>query len=530
MKFTASILLIFSFFAVTGQKVDPAFSNINTAWQVINNFYVDSVDANLLAKEAIVSMLKKLDPHSVFIPADEVKAMNEPLDGNFEGVGIEFTIIRDTLIVVSAVQGGPSQKAGVLIGDRIIAIDGKNIASTGLKNSDVFVLLRGKKGTVVTLSVLRKGEEEIRNFKVERDKIPINSVDAFYMISKSTGYIKVSRFSANTHHEFLTALKKLKKEKMDNLIIDLRSNGGGYLKAALDIVDELLGPEKLMLFTQGSSFPRRDHISTRGGNWEKGGLLVLIDEYSASASEIVAGAVQDWDRGVVVGRRSFGKGLVQRPFNLPDGSEIRLTIAKYYTPSGRSIQKPYEKGTVDYREEVYNRFLKGELVYRDSIHYNNGNIFYTRQNKRVVFGGGGIMPDIFVPLDSVLYTDLYKEIHSLGVFNRFMVKYLDNNRDDLKQLYTVFQDFTNKYEIDKSIWEGLLIDARSFGININNEELKASAPLIEIQIKAAIARALWTSCEYFQILNTLNTTVKNSLDVIENQELYNQLLSKGGIL
>lgn len=521
------ILMLLPVGMVNAQKSDSGLNNIQIAWQLINNFYVDTVDSDLLAREAIGSMLKKLDPHSVLIPAGEVKAMNEPLDGNFEGVGIEFAIMEDTLTVVSAIPGGPSHKVGISSGDRIVAINGSNIASIGIQNSDVFGLLRGKKGTEVTMTILRKGTQKSIDYRVVRDKIPINSVEAAYMISPATGYIKINRFAATTHDEFCDALKLLKKQNMDKLILDLRGNGGGFLKAALDIADELVGPDKMLLFTQGNSVPRREHHATRGGLWEKGGLLVLIDEFSASASEIVAGAIQDWDRGVIMGRRSFGKGLVQRPFTLPDGSEIRLTIAKYYTPSGRSIQKPYENGVKAYRDEINHRLLHGELVYRDSIKFENEKMYKTLGSKRLVFGGGGIMPDIFVPLDTLMYTPLYRNLHASGVFNRFVLHYVDDNRTDLKQNYSDFATFESGFSVPDSLMDQLLREA---GVEMeeveNREQLMISGTLIKTQLKAYVARDLWGTSAYYQIMNVIVPAVQKSVEVIENKKTYSQILSE----
>jgi carboxyl-terminal processing protease len=524
MKILILLILLLPISNVFGQKPDPALNNIQIAWQLINNFYVDSVDRDLLAREAIVSMLKKLDPHSVYIPLEEVQAMNEPLAGSFEGVGIEFAILDDTLTVTSTIEGGPSQKIGMLSGDRIVAVDGSNIASIGLKNSDVFGLLRGKKGSIVTMSVHRKGNGSTNDFRVIRDKIPINSVDATYMMTPETGYIKISRFAATTHEEFVDALKKLKKEDMKNLILDLRGNGGGYLKAALDIADEFLENDKLLLYTQGATVPRREYLTTRGGLWENGELIILIDEYSASASEIVAGAIQDWDRGVIMGRRSFGKGLVQRPFNLPDGSEMRLTIAKYYTPSGRSIQKPYDNGSGEYRDEINNRLLHGELVNSDSIHHSKELSFATLGSNRIVYGGGGIMPDIFEPLDTLMYTEFYRELHYTGVFNQFAMKYLDEKRSVIRKDYMKFSDFEKDFSVDEGLLKQLLDEAYSFGVEENLDQLEISKQLIILQLKAFIAKDLWNTSAYFQIMNSISPVVQKAQKTIENQNLYSQIL------
>lgn len=500
------------------QMDDPELDKVRLSWQLISTFYVDSVDTHQMAEEAITAMLEKLDPHSVYIPAEEVEAMNEPLDGNFEGVGIEFMILKDTLTVVATIPGGPSEKVGLIAGDRIVEIDGKNVAGTGLVNSDVFEMLRGPKGTEVKLVVRRNGQ--LLNFVVERDKIPISSIEATYLMTDKTGYIKISRFAQSTHNEFVDALKKLKKKGIDHLILDLRGNGGGYLKAALDIADEFIGGQRLLLYTDGMAIPRSEYESSTGQLWEEGNLVVLIDEGSASASEIVAGAVQDWDRGVVMGRRSFGKGLVQRPFSLPDGAEIRLTIAKYYTPSGRSIQKPYDEGLREYHSEIYERFSHGEMMHSDSIHMPDSLIFSTLKKEREVFGGGGIVPDIFIPVDTAYYTPYYRDLVASGTLNRMVMDKLDEYRDEWAQEYNSFSDFYNRFSIPDSFIVELTKRAEDSDIEMQNEQLETSMPWLRLQMKALIARNLWSTSEYYQTLNPELPFFEMVLDIIEDQKEY----------
>lgn len=368
--------------------------------RLVESYYVDTTNINRLTEKAIVSMLQELDPHSVYITRDEVEKMNEPLKGNFEGIGVSFNIHKDTLLVVSTVPGGPSERTGIQAGDRILSIDGRNVAGIGLTNNDVFNQLRGEKGTSVQLKILRKNVRGLLDFTVIRDKIPINSLDASYMLDKETGYIKLNRFSATTMEEFKAAMEALREEKMTRLVLDLRNNGGGYLNAATDLAREFLSAGKMMVYTEGVHHPRKEYKSTGGGSFEKGNLVVLVNEGSASASEIVAGAIQDWDRGIIIGRRSYGKGLVQQPYYLTDGSMVRLTTAHYYTPSGRCIQKPYDQGVEDYRTEGLKRFENGEMFHADSIHVADSLRYKTLASGRTVYGGGGIVPDIFVPLDT----------------------------------------------------------------------------------------------------------------------------------
>jgi len=507
------------------QRSDSNFSNIQSVWQLINTFYVDTVDRQALSREAIVSMLKKLDPHSVFIPSEDVQSSTEQLEGNFEGVGVEFVIMNDTLTVVNAIIDGPSEKVGIKSGDRIVAIDGKNIASIGIKNTDVFKLLRGKKGTTVDLTIYRKGQSEPLQFHVTRDKIPINSIDAAYMITPQTGYIKISRFSLNTYEEFMTELKNLKKSKPQNMIVDLRGNGGGYMKAALDIADEFIENGKLMLYTEGNLSPRTEFDSQKGGLFEDGRIVILIDESSASASEILSGAVQDWDRGVIIGRRSFGKGLVQRQFKLHDNSELRLTTARYYTPSGRCIQKHYDDDLSKYRKEIGSRFESGELTNPDSIHQREDLIYKTLKNQRTVYGGGGIMPDIFVPLDTSMFTIFYRDLISLGVYNRFMMKYIDENRNILSSQYKNFEQFNSKFVVEDSFFEQLLSEAQKSELNMDEEQIATSESHIRMQMKAFVARHLWSVNEYYKIVNQSVQVIQTAVELVEDKKSYNAALA-----
>lgn len=486
--------------------------------EYINNLYVDTVNQQKLVETAIVQMLSELDPHSSYLTAKEVKDLNEPLQGNFEGIGVTFNILNDTIFVISPISGGPSEKVGVMAGDKIIKIDGVNVAGIKITNNDVFSKLRGSKGTKVTISVKRKSEKDLLDFTIIRDKIPIFSIDASYMIDDETGYIKINRFAQTTRKEFLSALEKIQKHHAKNLIIDLTDNGGGYLEEAVFLADQFLDKNKIIVYTQGVHSPRQDYNSTSEGKFESGKLVIMIDEGSASASEIFAGAIQDWDRGIIVGRRSFGKGLVQRPLMYPDGSMLKLTVAHYYTPAGRDIQKSYSKGFDEYEKDLINRYNNGELSHKDSIHFPDSLKKTTLVEKRTVYGGGGIMPDIFVPIDTSMYSDYYRDIVRKGILNRFVLNYIDDKRDSIKKSYPDFDTFKNKYNAEHEL-ELLIKFAEKEGVAKNENQINISKPFILRMLTAFIARDIWDSSEFFQIYNDSDPVFKEAVNTIKDYSI-----------
>lgn len=488
---------------------------IEALLQMIDYAYVDSVDKQKLIDDGLRAILKDCDPHSVYIPAKEVKEMNEPLVGKFEGVGIQFNILEDTIMVTQTIPGGPSEKLGIRPGDRIVSIDGKNFASVKVTNNDVLKNLRGDKGTKVKVDIYRRGEPKLLTYEITRDKIPLFSVDASYMAAPEVGYIKISRFADTTVDEFKEALAKLKEKGMKSLILDLEGNGGGYLNRAIELGDEFLSDGKMIVYTQGRTQPRQDNLSTSVGGWEKGKLVVLIDEYSASASEIVTGAIQDWDRGLVIGRRSFGKGLVQKPFSLPDGGMVRLTTARYYTPSGRCIQKSYEKGDEDYDLDISNRYKHGELYSADSIKFVDSLKYFTNA-RRTVYGGGGIMPDVFVPLDTSLTSKYYAELQRKSALIDFTLTYSDNHRNDLKLKYPDIDSFKKGFSIDGKIFDDFLAFAQKKGVEKDTAGINTSERLIKVQLKALIARDLFSTGAYFQVINELSNAYSKAIDCLRD--------------
>ena len=497
---------------------EKGIQKFNTLLSIVNYAYVDTVNNSQMVDNAIVAVLKELDPHSVYIPKDELQKMNEPLEGNFEGIGIQFNILNDTITVVSPISGGPSEKLGIQSGDKIVNIEGELVAGVKITNSGVADRLRGKKGSMVNVEIKRTGEKKLLSFDIERDKIPIFSLDAAYMATPEIGYIKINRFARNTTQEFDEALLKLKKEGLTDLILDLRGNGGGYLNTAFTLADEFLGDKKLIVYTEGLKQRRENYEATNRGNFEKGRLVVLIDEGSASASEIVSGAIQDWDRGLIIGRRSFGKGLVQKPFPLPDGSAVRLTTAKYYTPTGRSIQKPYEEGKDAYYKDIVNRYKHGELFSSDSINFPDSLKYFT-PNHRVVYGGGGIMPDLFVPIDTSLTSDYNSKLIRTGAYNQFILNYLDKNRKKLSNTYPTFKEYNSNFEVNSELLEDFYTYAeKKKDIERNLEDIATSERLIKVQLKALLARNLFEVSEYFEVINELNEAYQEALKVLQNDE------------
>lgn len=483
----------------------------------ISNLYVDKVDEERLVENAIRGMLDKLDPHSSYLTPKEVEQSNEPLNGNFEGIGVQFNMIEDTLLVIQPVTNGPSERVGIIAGDRIVSVNDTAIAGVKMSKEEIMKRLRGPKGTKVRLGIVRQGIKDLLKFTVVRDKIPVKSVDATYMIRPGIGYIRIGSFGATTHDEFVESLSRLQQQGMVHLILDLQENGGGYLKAAVDIANEFLEKGDLIVYTEGRKVPRTEYKADGKGVFLNGKIVVLVDGYTASAAEIVTGAVQDQDRGLVVGRRTFGKGLVQRPIDLPDGSMIRLTIAHYYTPSGRCIQKPYKKGdNRDYAMDMLNRLKSGELMNADSIHFSDSLKYETLRQHRTVYGGGGIMPDEFVPLDTTIYTKFHRELAAKSIIIQQNLRYVDNHRKELQNRWTSFADFKQNYEVPKSLLDTIISEGEKQNIKPHDEaELQKTLPYLRIQLKALIARDLWDMSEYFSVFNEQNEMVKKALEILQ---------------
>ena len=508
-RILTAVLLLVSLCATAQEKTQ--MQKLQMAEWVIMNLYVDSVNEDKIVEGAIRGMLSQLDPHSSYSTKEEMLAMQEPLNGNFEGIGVEFNIKDDTLLVIQPVLGGPSEKVGIQAGDRIVSVNDEPIAGVKKKKEEIMRMLRGPKGTKVTLGVVRLGYNEKLSFVVERDKIPVKSVIATYMIRPGVGYIRISNFGATTHQEFVESLQKLQNEGMKSLILDLQDNGGGYLVAAVDICNEFLEKKDLIVYTDGRE--RSEYSAKGNGRFQKGKLIVLVDEYTASAAEIVSGAVQDQDRGTVVGRRTFGKGLVQRQINLPDTSMIRLTIAHYYTPAGRCIQKPYVKGEADdYARDMQNRLRRGELTNADSIHFADSLKYYTLRRHRTVYGGGGIMPDNFVPLDTMMYTRYHRALQAKSLIINTNLSYVDKHRRELKEQYPTFAAYQQSFEVPQSIIDEIIEEGEKQNIKpTDKSEQKASIPYIKLQLKALIARDLWGMDEYFCIMNERNPIVQEGI-------------------
>jgi len=492
-------------------KMIGSQNKFNELLGIIQSEYVDTVNLDEIENQTFNELLNKLDPHSVYIPAKDLQAANEPLDGNFEGIGVEFNIVNDTIMVVSAISGGPSADLGILSGDRIIKADTTNLAGVKITNEQVVKNLRGKKGSNVLVTIFRPSTKQKIEYNISRNTIPIYSVDASFMLDFETGYIKISRFGATTHQEFIEAIAKLKKQNMQKLLLDLRGNPGGYLKAANDIVDELLNDGKLIVYTEGRAKPKQSYSTEKSGVYEDGKLAVLIDEGSASASEIVSGAIQDWDRGLIIGRRSFGKGLVQEPFELSDGSAIRLTIARYYTPSGRCIQKKYNEGYDKYEEDLLNRFENGELEDELKTTINDTTKYYTKIKNRVVYSGGGISPDFKVTIDTSFNSKFLTHVAASGLLNKTAYQFVDANRTNLNNYKTV-ENFIAKFEVGNELINQLITLAENEKINKPTAaDLARSEGFIKQQLKALIARQIWRDGGYFKVNSMKDKTIQKAI-------------------
>ena len=542
----AALMLLMSVPLLAQQKNSPLDMQIRKmvfAQGTISQLYVDEVDIEKITEEAIRGMLKELDPHSTYTPAKEVQVLNEPLTGSFEGIGVQFNMNEDTLVVIQPVSGGPSEKVGILAGDMIVSVNDTAIAGVKMSKEDIMKRLRGPKGTKVNLGIIRRGVKGIQKFTVTRDKIPVYTIDAAYMVDPTTGYVRISSFGATTNAEFIKAVSRLFAEGMKDLIIDLQGNGGGYLQAAVDLSNEFLDNGEMIVYTEGRKVGRHEYHAEKGKmNIHK--VVILVDGYTASAAEILSGALQDNDRGIIVGRRTFAKGLVQRPIDLPDGSLIRLTVAHYYSPVGRCFQKPYVKGDrKSYDMDMLDRLNSGELISADSIHFPD-SLKYTTVGGRTVYGGGGIMPDVYVPLDTTRYTRLHRELAAKSCINTAVLTWMDRHRKQLDKAYDVvtyrkakarqtdnkmynpadlrtgFQRFRNEFTVPQDLLDILAAKAKEQKIEYTDSDFQASMPMLQIQLKALIARDLFDMSEYFEIINPTNEIYVKGLEALKDEDLF----------
>lgn len=507
------------------REFTPALK-LRAAEQIIERFYADTLNSDAMVEDAIRAMLKTLDPHSTYTDSAATRALTEPLEGNFSGIGIQFNMLTDTIYVIQTVSGGPSERVGILAGDRIIMIGDTLVAGVKKPQQDVMKMLRGPKGTKVDVKVKRPGVMELIDFTITRDDIPINSIDAAYMIDPVTGYIRLARFGETTADEMATALKKLRKRGMESLVLDLESNGGGYLGAAIRLAEMFLPEGSVIVSTSGLRQEPQSYVSTDDGPFTDLRLVVMVDQHSASASEILAGAIQDNDRGLVVGRRTFGKGLVQRAFPFPDGSMIRLTTAHYYTPSGRSIQKPYRRGadTSEYYHDIANRLASGELMNADSVHLPDSLLFRTLRLERPVYGGGGIMPDRFVPLDTVWYTPWYRDMVAKGLLNRYAQSYADTHRRDLKKQYRSVEDFAGNFVVTDPMMDELTALGTAEKVEGDPDDIARSREYMRAIVKALIARDIYDMEGYYRVANLLDPVYREALRLATDPAAYDAIL------
>lgn len=554
LRNTTTLLLMMALMPLAAQQrsnsdIDLQMRKLVYAQGAISQLYVDTVDMKKVTEEAIRGMLKELDPHSTYTPAKEVEALNEPLAGSFDGIGVQFNMNEDTLVVIQPVSGGPSEKVGILAGDMIVTVNDTSIAGVKMSKEEIMKRLRGPKGTKVRLGIIRRGVKGIQDFTVTRDKIPVYTIDAYYMVDPTTGYVRISSFGATTNAEFIKAATQLLAVGMKDLIIDLQGNGGGYLQAAVDLSNQFLGNNEMIVYTEGRTTGRHEYHAEPGKmNIHK--IVVLVDGYTASAAEILSGALQDNDRGIIVGRRTFAKGLVQRPVTLPDGSLIRLTIAHYYSPVGRCFQKPYEKGDrKKYDMDMLDRLNSGELMSADSIHFAD-SLQYTTKRGRIVYGGGGIMPDVYVPLDTTRYTALHRELAAKSCVNTTVLKWVDLNRKQIMKEYDVatyrkakakqadnknydpndltagFERFKQNFTVPQDMLEILIAKAKDAKIEYTDSAFQATLPMLNLQLKALVARDLWDMSEYFQIINATNEIYQQGLEAIKDDSLFEKIQSE----
>lgn len=524
------IFFVFALAAALGtkaQQMPEHLLKLMYTGNIISNFYVDSPDNDKIAEEAVKAMLKELDPHSTYTDKKETKALLEQMQGSFSGIGIQYNMVSDTLYVIQTTPNGPSERAGILAGDKVVEVNDTVIAGVKMTRTDIMSRLRGKKGSQVKVGIVRRGINRLLEFNLVRDDISTETVDAAYMIDKKNGYIRITSFGAKTHNEFVAKLDSLKGLGMRNLVLDLQGNGGGFLNAAVDIANEFLARESLVVYTEGRTTGRHDYMAQGGGRFLKGNVAVLVDETSASAAEILAGAIQDWDRGVVVGRRSFGKGLVQRPFELFDGSMIRLTIARYYTPSGRCIQKPYSD-SIKYEDDLMRRYNSGEMSSADSIHFADSLKTKTLRLGRTVYGGGGIMPDYFVPMDTTKYTAYHRALAAKGSIIQASLRYLDENREELVSKYRSIEEFDDKFVVDDRYMTILREQALKDSVELKggDEELARTLPELKKQLKMYIARDLWDMSEFIMLYNKYSDSFQKAYELVRERKMDKVLLKE----
>ncbi|MFH0759125.1 MAG: S41 family peptidase [Bacteroidota bacterium] len=528
-KIRTCLVLILAFFGTLGsqaQLTSPDALKLAIVMEKVSHYYVDSINDSEVVEDAIEHLLHELDPHSSYVSKEELEELNEQLEGEFDGIGVSFNILEDTIYIIRAISGGPSEKVGIMAGDRIVKVEGETVAGTGVTTRDVQRMLKGPKGTMVDISVLRRGESRLLEFTITRDKIPVYSLDASYMVNDRIGYVKLARFSHTSLEEFETSMKQLKEEGMKDLILDLSGNGGGWLPVAVDLADHFISGSREIVRTEGSHVPDRKYRARKPGLFEEGNLVIMIDGNSASASEIVSGAVQDWDRGVIVGRRSFGKGLVQQPFPLGDGSLIRLTVARYYTPTGRLIQKPYDNGYEEYSMDMINRYNNGELSSADSVVFPEAQRYHTLMLNRTVYGGGGIMPDYFVPVDTTSFSDYYRALINKGVLNRFILQYVDDHRDQYMKEYPDFDSFNRDFQPGPEQLGALTAFAAKEELPFDQKQWDLSKDQISLLVKAYMARDLWSLARFYEVYNASNEVFKKAVEILNDPSLVYQKLAK----